>query len=798
MATVNKDFKIKNGLIVEGANGTINGYDILTKDSADQTYIIGLIGGSANSEAVANTVVARDGFANFAANVITADLVGTVSSLSNHDTDDLAEGATNKYFSNTLARNAFVGGTGLDYDSTTGTFDIDSSVTTDFNSQELHNKTISGANNTLSNIPNEALLNGQVTINGIEIVLGGSETLDTDDIGEGTTNLYFSNARVRDAVSAGEGLNYNASTGEFTAHLGYGLEISNNAIRVDADVIATDLDVAGAISAHDISSNVHGVTGNVVGTTDAQTISNKTLGSNLDANSYTVTNLPLPSSSTDAASKAYVDGVAEGLHIHASAVAATTANINLTTDVEAGDYLDGVLLAAGNRILVKNQSTASQNGIYVVQASGAALRAADFDAPAEVDGGDFIFVTGGDTNADTGWVQTSELVSTIGVDPIYFTQFSGAGTFLAGFGLYLDGNTFNANSNVLATISYVDSEVDTHTGYVSNVHGVTGNVVGTSDTQTLTNKTLGTGTVLSADLDAANSYTVKNLEEPSSNQDAATKFYVDNAISGVSNTIAGLDTDDVAEGANNLYFTNARADARVLSLLTNSTQTNISITESAGALIISAENGVADSDTDDLSEGTTNLYFTNARAEATMVNPLTTGTQTNISVTYDGLTGTYSFVAENGVADSDTDDLTEGTNNLYFTNARAVAALEAITPNFTNVEINSVAKQVAATTSVPTASTVTAYTWNADGSYRSAEFLVKLAAGSHTELSKVLLTLDSSNNVAITEYAIVGTNGSMATVSADVDTSGGKVDVRLRVTTVNNNSTITVMGTLLE
>ena len=798
MATVNKDFKIKNGLIVEGANGTINGYDILTKDSADQTYIIGLIGGSANSEAVANTVVARDGFANFAANVITADLVGTVSSLSNHDTDDLAEGATNKYFSNTLARNAFVGGTGLDYDSTTGTFDIDSSVTTDFNSQELHNKTISGANNTLSNIPNEALLNGQVTINGIEIVLGGSETLDTDDIGEGTTNLYFSNARVRDAVSAGEGLNYNASTGEFTAHLGYGLEISNNAIRVDADVIATDLDVAGAISAHDVSSNVHGVTGNVVGTTDAQTISNKTLGSNLDANSYTVTNLPLPSSSTDAASKAYVDGVAEGLHIHASAVAATTANINLTTDVEAGDYLDGVLLAAGNRILVKNQSTASQNGIYVVQASGAALRAADFDAPAEVDGGDFIFVTGGDTNADTGWVQTSELVASIGVDPIYFTQFSGAGTFLAGFGLYLDGNTFNANSNVLATISYVDSEVDTHTGYVSNVHGVTGNVVGTSDTQTLTNKTLGTGTVLSADLDAANSYTVKNLEEPSSNQDAATKFYVDNAISGVSNTIAGLDTDDVAEGANNLYFTNARADARVLSLLTNSTQTNISITESAGALIISAENGVADSDTDDLSEGTTNLYFTNARAEATMVNPLTTGTQTNISVTYDGLTGTYSFVAENGVADSDTDDLTEGTNNLYFTNARAVAALEAITPNFTNVEINSVAKQVAATTSVPTASTVTAYTWNADGSYRSAEFLVKLAAGSHTELSKVLLTLDSSNNVAITEYAIVGTNGSMATVSADVDTSGGKVDVRLRVTTVNNNSTITVMGTLLE
>ena len=98
MATVNKDFKVKNGLIVEGANGTINGYDILTKDSEDQAYIVGLIGGSANSEAVANAVVIRDQFANFAANVITSDLIGdvtgTVSDISNHNTDSLDEGSS--------------------------------------------------------------------------------------------------------------------------------------------------------------------------------------------------------------------------------------------------------------------------------------------------------------------------------------------------------------------------------------------------------------------------------------------------------------------------------------------------------------------------------------------------------------------------------------------------------------------------------------------------------------------------------------------------------------------------------
>ena len=92
MAVINKNFKIKNGLIVEGTTGTINNYDILTKKQEDQNYIIGLIGGSATANATANTVVLRDGNANFAANVITADLVGDVtgqvSDISNFTTDN--------------------------------------------------------------------------------------------------------------------------------------------------------------------------------------------------------------------------------------------------------------------------------------------------------------------------------------------------------------------------------------------------------------------------------------------------------------------------------------------------------------------------------------------------------------------------------------------------------------------------------------------------------------------------------------------------------------------------------------
>jgi hypothetical protein len=71
--------------------------------------------------------------------------------------------------------------------------------------------------------------------------------------------------------------------------------------------------------------------------------------------------------------------------------------------------------------------------------------------------------------------------------------------------------------------------------------------------------------------------------------------------------------------------------------------------------------------------------------------------------------------------------------------------------------------------------------------------LVKVAYGSHTEISEVLLTLDSSDNIAITEYAVVGTNGSSSAISADIDGT----NVRLRVTPVNASSTVKVYGTLI-
>jgi hypothetical protein len=179
-----------------------------------------------------------------------------------------------------------------------------------------------------------------------------------------------------------------------------------------------------------------------------------------------ITGLGTPTDSTDAATKAYVDAVTEGLHIHPSVVAATTENVTLASALENGDVLDGVTLATGNRILVKNQTTQSENGIYVVAASGAPSRATDFDAPAEIDGGDFVFVTGGTANDNTGWVQTN-LVGTVGTDAIAFTQFSGAGTYTAGNGLTLTGSVFTIDTAI--TQARVADVSDTEIGYLNGV-----------------------------------------------------------------------------------------------------------------------------------------------------------------------------------------------------------------------------------------------------------------------------------------------------------------------------------------
>ena len=144
-----------------------------------------------------------------------------------------------------------------------------------------------------------------------------------------------------------------------------------------------------------------------------------------------IENVANPTSDQDAATKAYVDATAEGLHVLEACRLATTANISLNNT----QTIDGVSAVAGDRILVKDQSTPSQNGVYIVVDGGSWTRAPDFDEPNEIAAGDFVFITEGTINASHGYVMTQTATVTINTTAITWTQFSGAGQIVAGDGL---------------------------------------------------------------------------------------------------------------------------------------------------------------------------------------------------------------------------------------------------------------------------------------------------------------------------------------------------------------------------
>jgi hypothetical protein len=159
-----------------------------------------------------------------------------------------------------------------------------------------------------------------------------------------------------------------------------------------------------------------------------------------------------PVGDTDIANKGYVDSVAQGLDVKASCVYSTTADITLSgLSVQAGgDWTSS--LTAGDRILVKNQASSQFNGIYVASAT-AWTRSADMNTWAEVPSA-FTFIESGTTLADTGWVSTANQGGTINVTPMPWSQFSGAGSYLAGTGLTLTGNTFSITNTAVTAAAY--------------------------------------------------------------------------------------------------------------------------------------------------------------------------------------------------------------------------------------------------------------------------------------------------------------------------------------------------------
>lgn len=159
-------------------------------------------------------------------------------------------------------------------------------------------------------------------------------------------------------------------------------------------------------------------------------------------NAQKITGLADPTLAQDAATKAYVDSTAQGLDVKQSVRAATAVAGTLASSFANGSVIDGVTLATGDRILIKDQATGSENGIYTVNASGAPTRATDADTNAKVTSGMFVFVTEGTVNDNDGYVLTTNDAITLGSTALVFTQFSGAGTYTASNGVLLTGSNF--------------------------------------------------------------------------------------------------------------------------------------------------------------------------------------------------------------------------------------------------------------------------------------------------------------------------------------------------------------------
>jgi hypothetical protein len=823
MATVDKAFRIKNGLVVEGATATVNGSTVLTEASTEflqdttaamftngtQTGITftyndstGVIDAAVSTtptfadriifegntpddyeltllapEPAADVTVTLPNATDTLVGKATTDTftnktfdtgdTGNVFQIQNNTINSYSGSGSTVILNNTPTISSLFVNSGLNLNgATTGhtqllaqntasgtiTFPaVTGTVVTTGDTGSVTNTMLAGS------IANDKLSNSSVTVNGSSVSLGGSTTITAVNpnaltIGTGLSGTSYdgssavtvaidstvattsgtqtlTNKTLTSPVIDGNGVVFEGATAnDFETTLTVVDPTADRTItlpNVTGTVITTgdsgtvtnamlensSITINGTPTALGGSINITAGVSSVSGTTGQIAVSSTTgdiVLSLPNAVTFpgTVTLNADPINALDAATKQYVDAVAEGLHVHASVVAATTANINLATDLEAGDVIDGVTLVAGDRVLVKNQSTTSENGIYVAVASGAASRATDYNTAAEIDPGDFFFVSGGTTYDNTGWVQTA-VVTTLGTDPITFEQFSGAGTYQAGTGLTLTGNTFSINTAITADLTTA---------------------------QTLSSKTL----------------TSPSITTP---------------------TVTGLKLND-----SSIVFEGSSADdfETTLSVVNPTADRTITLQDGTGTLAFTSDIETAVDNFGNAVTGGTGI----TASYATTNNVLTI---TNAGVT--SITGTADQISA-----------TASTGAVTLSLPQSIATTSS--PTFASATLGYITLTDAfigtATTSISGTSATVVDSWSA-AAFGSAKYIVQMTNGNDVEVLEVLVTVDGNNNVYLTEYADVQSNTQLGTTDADY--SGG--DVRLLVTSTNGTS-VKVHKTLIE
>ncbi len=370
---------------------------------------------------------------------------------------------------------SFTGGTGIDATVSDNevTLAIDSTVATLTGSETLTNKTLTAP--VISSISNTGTLTLPTTTGTVAL---------TSDIPTNNSSLTNGAGYITSyAVTSGDVTAHEADLTILTSQLSgtvTNAQLANDSVTVGT----TEIDLGAS------STDIAGLTSVVVDdlTIDGSTISTTANDTNIVLSPHGEGTVTLPAgyesrtgfSDNSLVPKSYVDALAEGLHVHeqvhalvasplatvtggtinylngSSGVGATLTVVGATYDFAGGDF-DGVTdITTGDRVIINGETNAAHNGIYVISSTTVLTRADDFDTPAEMAGGDFVFVDSGTVYENSGFV-LSDPVGTVGTDDVTFTQFSGLGQVTAGAGLTKTGNQLD----VVGTANRITANADT-------------------------------------------------------------------------------------------------------------------------------------------------------------------------------------------------------------------------------------------------------------------------------------------------------------------------------------------------
>jgi hypothetical protein len=689
-------------------------------------------------------------------------------------------------------------------------------------------------------IANDKLSNSSVTINGYTINLGSSATYGTDNISEGTTNLYFTNERAQDAVatalSNGTHTNItvsyddNANSISLTGAQTYSDEMAQDAvaaalaagthtnITVSYNDNSNSISLTGAQTYSD--ENAQDAVGNAVGNgldydditgsiyVDASEIALSDLNvptKDVSLATYKITNLGTPTSANDAATKAYVDNTTAGINFHAPVHTATTANLaviydngtngvgaTLTADTSrAWNTLDGhTSFNIGDRILVKNQSDATQNGVYTITqltAPWILTRATDADnSPAgELAYGDFVFVQNGG-QAGYGFIVNTTGTITIGSTNITYVQFNAGQVVVAGNGLQeAVAGTLSIDTSITADLSTAQTLTNKTLNLTSNTLSGTvaqfntalsdGNFATLAGSETLTNKTLSSPTITApgvATLTAVDPQESIALSFISSTVYGIGEQYLNSTIVNNLTAVNGWYVSAIDEFSMTEL---APANTTVVSIVYNgpAAEYHITLSDTLGSNVALLQ---------DVLLTFTEPAKTISSTEISYLDGVSSNIQTqlNAKAVYPSQTGNSGkYLTTNGSSTSwaTVDALPSQTGNSG----------KYLTTDGTNASWAVLVVPIETGTATLTANTATTISTTALSGFTSIEYMVSLKQGSKVRTSKVIMQTDGTS-VDMTEFAITETGGTMSGVAISATTASTNAVLQATVTDASSTN----------